>query len=644
MSLRHDITRVSELIAPERARYAVGILSLFLVNLSDVLAPVFLAVAVDLIEAELTGGVPRTPVLLSLIGIEATMFSMVTALAAYLALQVAANVFRYPMLMYVAVPSQEIGQTLRNQLTRHMLRLSRPFYDRAKSGDLMSLATNDVQAVRMMLGPGILVGMDTLLIGSLVVVVLTTLSWKLTLIAMIPLPIIAIVTNKLSHAEFQRFRDVQADIATLTERARESYAGVRVIQGYARETFDRDRFERFSWRHYLKNLRLARVRSVFMPTLDLMLGASTVLILVFGGFEVLSGTISLGTFVAFLFLVGYLAGPMIGFGWSVSLFQRGRASLQRIDKFLREPVEIVEPDAPLPLDGRGALEVRGLTFRYAGPAPDAAADNASETASGPTTETGATTEATTDDEAASDLGATADPGSQAPVLRDVSFHVPAGKTLGVLGPVGSGKSTLVALLARLYDPPPGTIFVDGVDIRDTSLEALRQKVVVAPQDTFLFGTTVERNILLGVAHDESASQDARAYARIAHIDEELEALSAGYDTLLGERGVTLSGGQRQRVAIARAIATQPDILVLDDCLSAVDARTEEVILDNLRDVFRGRSGVIVSHRIAAVSSCDEIIVLDAGEVVERGTHDALVALGGLYARTNVAQSESKEAS
>jgi ATP-binding cassette subfamily B protein len=612
MSFRSDLPRVLKLLDGERRSYAIGLFSLLLVNASDVVAPLFLAMAVDLTASVLTGRPPQTSSVLGYMGLSASSFSIGGAVAVFFGLQVVANLARYPMLIYTSVPSHRIGQRIRNQLIDHLLRLSRGFFDRAKSGDLMSLQTNDVIAIRMMLGPGILVGSDTLILVTLVIIVMFLLSWQLALLALIPMPLLALITNKLSHAEYNRSEAVQNDIGVLTERVRESYAGIRIVQGYAREAYDLDRFTRASYRHYLKNLALGRVRSVFDPSLDFMLGASTAIVLAFGGPFVVRGEMSIGTFTAFLFLINFLSGPMVGFGWAVSLWQRGRASLKRLDAVLAERPDVADAPGAVEAAGPFAVEVRDLTFSYP-PRPV-------------------------------DEGSGATPADARPALEGISFSLPPGRLLGVTGPVGSGKSTLASLLTRIYEPPVGAITVDGVELHQVRLEALRRGIVVAPQDTFLFSDTIENNVLMGVELGDASPAErqarARALTHLAALDAEIDELPKGYQTLLGERGVNLSGGQRQRVAIARAIGADPRLLVLDDCLSAVDARTEAAILGNLSQVFAGRSGVIISHRVRALAACDEILVLEQGRIVERGTHASLLAADGYYAR--IAREQTRE--
>ncbi len=598
VKLKDDIRRIRGLIKPERARYFVGLLALFVVNLSDVIAPLFMALAIELTEASLTGAEPLTPTPLALVGLNAAAFTMVAAVVVYFALQLTASLFRYPMMMKIAVPSHQIGQNIRRALAKKLLFQTQAWYDGKKSGDLMSIGTADIMAVRMMLGPGIMIAADTLMLVTLVLIVLFALSWQLTLIALIPVPFIYVITNRLSHAEFKGFEAVQEDLGVMTERVRESYAGIRIIQGYAREDHDRQRFADYSRRHFDKNLSLARVRAAFDPTLDLMLGVATSLVLIFGGIGVVNGSLTLGSFVAFLFLIRYLSGPMIGLGWSISLFQRGRASLHRIDELLDAPNSIIDGTETL-VSPVGQIDVKGLTFAYQTPR---AGENTQEKS------------------------------GNGPVLSDISFRIDAGKTLGVFGPVGSGKTTLVSLLTRLYDPPKDTVFVDEKDVRDLKLDNLRANVVLAPQETFLFSTTVERNITLASNEAELEVGRVEELARLAHLHNDVTAFSEGYATLLGEKGVNLSGGQRQRLAIARAIGADPRVIILDDCLSAVDATTEEKILDNLREVLAGRTGIIVSHRVRAVEKCDEIIVLEGGKITARGNHEALMSAGGYYAQ------------
>ncbi len=599
MSFIHDIRTILQLVRPHWVGYATGLASLLTVNVADVLAPLFMAVAVDIASATLAGGdPPDAPALLRALGVDSTVLTVGAAIGVFLGLHVLANLMRYPMTVNVAGSSHLIGQTLRNRIVQHLMRLSRPYYDHARSGDLMSLGTNDISAIRMMLGPGILVGSDTFLLITFVILVLLSMSPTLTAITVIPLPFIAWLTNRLSRREYERFEEVQKDVGELTERARESFAGIRVVQGYGVEAEDAARFERRSLDHMDKQLKLARVRSVFQPTLDLMPGISTVLVLVFGGIQVARGELTMGSFVAFVFLVGFLSGPMMGFGWTVTLFQRGRASLARVQRFLAQPVTIVDGDVELEPQSPPTVEIKGLTFSYAADQP--------------------------------------------PVLRDINLRIPPGHTVGVIGPVGSGKSTLATLLVRLYDPPADTIFLNGTDVRSFLLSNLRDHVVLAAQDNFLFSDSVGRNVLL--AHQIDDHGDPRPFARLAAIDEEIMKMPAQYDTLLGERGVTMSGGQRQRTSLARAIASPAPVLVLDDCLSAVDARTEMAILQTMREVFHDRSGMIISHRVAAVRDCDEIIVLENGAITERGTHAELSVGGGYYERTALAQSQAEEES
>jgi ATP-binding cassette subfamily B protein len=578
--------------------YGVGLLSLLVVNACDVAAPLALGLAVDHLQWKFVGEAPSSPWLVSVLGLDATRVTMLGTVLVWLGLQFAANGLRYPMLMYVGVPSHRLGQRVRNAIVAHLLALRRPWHDRARSGEVMSLGTSDVGAVRMMLGPGILVGMDTVFLFVLVLLVMWGLSPRLALLSLVPLPFIVLATQRLTAAEYRRFEEVQADIGRLTEQTRESIAAMRIVQGYAREPHDLERFRLASERHLGLQVRLARVRSLLMPTLELLPGVATVVVLVGGGLEVVGGRMSLGTLTSFLFLVGYLSGPMMGLGWSLTLFQRGRASLARIRAFLAQPDVMPEAPSGSPaLAEQPALEVSHLSFRYEGPPP-------------------------------LDGAAPAEPNALPFGVQGLTFTLTPGRTVGIVGPVGSGKSTLLHLLVRLYEVPRGTVRLGGVDVRDLPVDTLRRHVVLAPQEAFLFSDTVGRNILLGAPSGQDDPWPAAGKAAVA---DELRALPEGMDTLLGERGVTLSGGQRQRVSLARALAARPSILLLDDALSAVDARTEASILGNLRDAVRQGGGIIVSHRVVAVRECDEILVLEAGRIVDRGTHEELCARPGFYA-------------
>jgi ATP-binding cassette subfamily B protein len=591
----------------------LGLSALSLVNLSNVLAPLLLAIAIDIIAVSATGGELRPPLLLGYLGVELEGMSFGAALIGFFALHGLANVLRYPMVMAIAMPSYRVSQDLRNALVGRLLALPRSFYDRARSGELMSRATADINAVRMMFGPGVMIAIDTAQLITMVLVLMFALDWQLTLVTLLPLPIIAWVTQRLSGAEYRRFEAVQGDIGKLAERARESYGAIRIIQGFAREDDELRRFIQSSQSLLNKNLRLARVDSVFEPTLGLMLGLSMAALVVFGAMGIAEGQTSLGTFVAFLFLVGHLSGPMVGVGWAVTLLQRGRASLHRIDELLHKPTRegqngseatptvtsttmLVEGEARAEV--KGELRVRGLRFRYP--------------------------------------GTEAEQGGFELCIDDLL--VPAGSSLGIMGGVGSGKSTLLRLFARLYEAPPGTLFIDGVSLDDWPLAQLRRVLQLVPQDPNFFSDSVARNIILGVSPSRATVEGVHRAARAALLDDDVRGFPEGYETLLGERGVDLSGGQRQRLAVARVLALLRSgeaetlrVLLLDDASSALDGVTEDALLRSLETELRGCTRVIVSHRVKAVANCAQLIVLREGRVVEQGSHAELLAKGGEYA-------------
>ncbi len=497
-----------------------------------------------------------------------------------------AGLFKYWMRLIVIGISRHLEFDLRGDLFAHLQRLPLPYFQRARTGDVMSRATNDLAAVRMMLGPGIMYLCNTCVVSVVSLGFMLAISPRLTGYSLLPLPLVSLAVWVFGNRIHRRFEDIQAHFATLSARVQENLAGVRVVRAFAREAGELDDFRALNHEYLEKNLHLIRTSGLFYPTLALLSGIAALLGLFLGGREVIGGRITLGQFVAFTVYLAMLNWPMVALGWVINLFQRGMASFGRIVEILDVLPSIQSPpDALVPERCRGQIEFRGLTFTY----PDAGS----------------------------------------PALRDVSFTVSAGQTVALVGRTGCGKTTLLSLLPRVFDPPAGTVFLDGVDVRRCDLAWLRSQIASAPQEAFLFSATVAENIAYGVA---KASPEAVEHAaRVAGLDGEARAFPNGYETRVGERGITLSGGQKQRATIARALLRRSPLLVLDDCLSNVDTHTEEAILHGLRDERVGRTTLLVSHRVSTVRDADLIVVLDHGQVIERGTHDDLLALGGRYA-------------
>ncbi len=569
-AVRRALVRLIPYVLRYRRDISIGLTACFVSNIFALTTPWLLKYAVD----DLTTGITH--------GKLAAYAAGVVGLVAF------GGLFRFTMRRYIIGASREIEYDLRNAFFAHLQRLPREYSDRARTGDLMSRASADLGAVRMMVGPAAMYAVSTAVQAVAAIALMTWLNPRLTLTLVAGLPLLSLMVKYFGDAIHVRFERIQAQLSEISAIAQESLAGVRVVRAYGQEDAERARFSAANVEYVRRNRRLILLQACFYPLMTFGFGLAIAGFLWLGSREVILGRLTLGGFVAFHGYLVQLAWPLVAFGWVTNLVQRGSASWMRMLEVLDSPPSIVDAsDATLlPEPVRGDLELRHLTFSH----------------------------------------------GREPVLHDISLHVPAGTTLAIVGPTGSGKSTIVHLLTRVYDPPAGTVFLDGHDVRQLRLEQLRRALAVVPQETFLFSTTLEENIAFGVPDEATAGRRAGVEfaAAQARLDKDVAQFAHGYDTRVGERGLTLSGGQKQRTAIARALMKDAPVLVLDDALSAVDTYTEEEILAQLRRVTAGRTVVIVAHRISAVRHADQIVVLDDGHIVERGTHDTLAAGGGPY--------------
>ena len=495
------------------------------------------------------------------------------------------GLFQYWMRVVIIGISRDIEYDLRNDLFAHLVALSSDFYGRMRTGDIMARATNDLNAVRMMLGPGIMYWTETSITFVFVFLVMLWTDWRLTLLALLPAPLISLAVmyfGRLIHSRFERIQKMFSDISS---RVQENISGVRVIRAYVQEEAELRQFEKLNRDYITQNLKLARISGLFLPLLQALVGITLLMVLWIGGARLIEGRITLGQFVMFNTYMGVLVWPMIAFGWVVNLMQRGTASLRRINEIIKERPTITEPARPrrLPEPVAGEIEFRDVVVEY----------------------------------------------STGRALDGISLLIPAGSTVAIVGHTGSGKSTLVHLLPRLLDPTSGSVLLDGIDLRELSPAELRRQIGFVPQETFLFSATLAENIAFG---EESATEEQiRSAAELAGLASDLEGFPDGYQTMVGERGITLSGGQKQRTAIARAVVRNPRILILDDALSSVDTLTEDRILNHLEEVRRGRTTILISHRVSTVRNADRIFVVEKGRIAEEGSHAELLELGGYYA-------------
>ena len=554
-----------------RRSYAVGAICVFCNNGIWIQFPLVIRRAVD----DLHLGVTRHklfPYALLLLGVAAVK-----------------GIFQFLTRWILIGISREIEFDLRNDLFQHLEGLSYSYYQRTRTGDIMARATNDLNAVRMLLGPAIMYSANTIVFTAGALVFMLAISPRLTLYAFLPLPIVSIVVHYFGKRIHERFERIQAMFSEISARAQENFSGARVIRAYVQEEAEISAFESSNQEYISRSLKLVRLMGMLWPTLETMLGFAIVLVLWLGGREVLYGRITVGDFVAFNTYMVQLTWPIIALGWVINLFQRGTASMGRINEILTEKPEIEDGAEAQRADKsvratqiEGEIEFRGLNFAYNG----------------------------------------------TPVLHDVNLQIPAGSSLAIVGPTGSGKTTLVSLIPRIYDATPGSVLLDGRPVREYPLEFLRHQIGFVPQETFLFSETVRENIAFG--KEDASDEEVRSAAEAASIAREIESFPEQYQTLVGERGITLSGGQKQRTAIARALIRDPRIVILDDALSSVDTHTEDKILNHLREIMRGRTTIFISHRVSTVRNADMIAVLHGGRIVEMGTHDQLLARNGYY--------------
>ncbi|WIV10488.1 ABC transporter ATP-binding protein [Proteiniborus sp. MB09-C3] len=566
----HNFKTLKEFFIKHKWKYVLGIMWLLIVDLVQLLVPQIFRVITDSLEK---GTLTRQNL------IKYSAYIILTGLII--------GVGRYFWRIYINKTSRQLEYYIRNKLFHHLQTLSTNYFNNHKTGDLMAHATNDINAVRMALGPGIVMITDAFFITiSAIYAMIGTANLKLTLISLIPLPFLAFLVMKFGKMIHGKFKDVQDAFSKLTDSVQENFAGVRVIKSFVQEEKEIDKFTDSNEHNFKMNMSLIKVWGMFSPLIQFISALSFLILIWYGGISVINNEISLGDFVALNSYLGLLVWPIMAIGWVINMFQRGIASMERLNTIFNEKPEIVDSENALSLtEINGDLEYNNVSFKY--------------------------------------------PGSNNYALKNINIKIKQGDTLAIIGRTGSGKTTLVNLLIRLFDIQEGDILIDGVNIRDVTLKSLRENVGYVPQESFLFSTTIKGNI--GFAFDEEV-EDERIVeaAKLSELYSNILDFPEQFDTILGERGVTLSGGQKQRTSIARAIIKSPGILILDDSLSAVDTQTEEKILENLNEIMESRTTIIISHRISTIKNANEIIVLDNGEIAQRGTHDELLENEGIY--------------
>jgi len=501
------------------------------------------------------------------------------------ALSIAVMVLRYFWRVLIIGNSHRIEKSLRQDFYNHLLKLSQNFFNHSKTGDLMAYATNDLNAVRMLFGMGLIAAMDIVFMTIASFSFMISIDFMLTLLAIIPMPILSITIGFFGKKLHKKFALVQASFASMSGKIQESISGIRIVKAFNQEKAELAKVDEVSDEFVKQNISMAKIAGFFHPFQGFIIACSMIITLYFGGRSAIRGDITIGGFIAFFQYLGMLVWPMIAIGWIVDMYQRGTASLNRLNDIFSEVPEIDDKQANPSIKGlSGKITVKDLRFRYADDLPI--------------------------------------------IFKDISLNVEAGETLAIVGPTGCGKTSLIELLVRIYNPPANSIYIDDQELYRIPLEVLRRDLVLVPQDIFLFSDTIANNIRLG--NPEASLEDVYEAARIASVYEEIKDFDHQFDTMVGERGITLSGGQKQRVAISRALLTDPQVLILDDALSAVDTKTERQILERLIEARKGKTTIIIAHRISSIQHADKIIVLTDAVIKERGNHNSLLRAGGIY--------------
>jgi ATP-binding cassette subfamily B protein len=544
----------------------LGILSLLIVDGAQLVIPLIVRKSINAIQQG-----TATFHLLAIYGLYILGLTLIIAILRFF--------WRY----FIMGTARKVERDIREELYYHFLKLSASFFNKERTGELMALTTNDTDAIRMASGMGMVQIVDIITYTTFSLAIMFKISPLLTIYSLLPLPLISILISFSGRLNYRYFKQVQETFSLLTEKIRESIAGIRVLKGFSQVDGQLKELAKVNDLYFKKNMKLAKVSSLFEPGIQLGATLSFAILLFFGGKKVILNEISLGDFVAFSSYLGMMIWPMIAIGFMVNIMQRGAASMDRIERVLRTQPEIKSPENPRRVKIEGNIEVKNLTFSYI---PDR------------------------------------------PVLMDINFSLKKGQKLGIIGRTGSGKSTFCYLIPRVFDPPEGTIYIEDTDVRYLDLIELRKSISFVPQESLLFSATIRENVLYG--NEEATEEEIINALKLAEIYDEVMEMPQGLDTLLGERGINLSGGQKQRIAIARAIVKNAPIFILDDALSAVDAETEVKILNNLREFLSNKTTIIVSHRVSAIMDCDEILVLENGKITDRGKHHELITREGFY--------------